>query len=43
MIKQSNTPMTIENVLIFLISQVIRQRENTEMGVDELRECIFVT
>ena len=35
--------MTIENVLIFLISQVIRQRENTEMGVDELRECIFVT
>ena len=43
MIKQSNTPMIIENVLIFLISQIIRQRENTEIGEDELRDCIFVT
>ena len=35
--------MTIANVLIFLISQVMRQRENTEMSEGDLVDCICVT
>ena len=35
--------MTIANVLIFLISQVMHQRENTEMSEGDLVDSICIT